>query len=112
MANNGIMGKYKGIKVYRTTYEDYVNNRNYLDMENMYCIDDEIIYKNEIFAKFDGYRVDEIDLHKRVEFYKVPKMVVKDRGVSWTDTLNVPTPVQTPNIEFKSADEILTEVYC
>ena len=109
---NGIMGKYKGIKVYKTTYEDYVNNRNYLDMENMYCIGDEIIYKNEIFANFDGRVVDEIDSYKRVEFYKVPKVVVKDRGVSWTDTLDVPVSVEIPNIDFKSADEILAGVYC
>lgn len=51
---NDIIGKYRGIKVYKVTLPEYVNGRLYKDEENMYLIDGELIYKNEIFAKYDG----------------------------------------------------------
>ena len=70
---NDIVGKYRGIKVYKVTLPEYVNGRLYKDEENMYLIDGELIYKNEIFAKYDGNYVTEYDPHKRAEYYTVPK---------------------------------------
>ena len=70
---NDIVGKFKGIKVYRVTLPEYVNGRLYKDEENMYLINGELIYKNEVFAKYDGNYVTEYDPHKRAEYYTVPK---------------------------------------
>ena len=70
---NDIVGKYKGIKVYRVTLPVYVNGRLYKDEDNIYLIDGELIYKNEIFAKYDGNYVEEYDPHERATYYTVPK---------------------------------------
>ena len=80
----GIIGTYKGIMVYRVTLPEYVNGRLYKDEENMYLIDRDIIYKNEIFAKFDGKFVDEWPVHQRAIFYRIPEVKIKDRGIEWT----------------------------
>ena len=74
---NDIIGKYRGIKVYKVTLPEYVNGRLYKDEENMYLIDGELIYKNEIFAKYDGNYVSELDAHLRREFYTVPAIKVR-----------------------------------
>ena len=81
---NDIIGKYNGIKVYKVTLPEYVNARLYKDEENMYLIDGDIIYKNEIFAKFDGRYVDEWPVHQRAIFYRIPEIKINDRGVEWT----------------------------
>ena len=116
---NNIVGKYKGIKVYKITLPEYVNGRLYKDEENMYLIDGDIIYKNEIFAKFDGKFVDEWPVHQRAIFYRIPEVKIKDRGVEWTaDSLEADiaktaeneTKNSLPlgNFEFKTVDEILS----
>ena len=56
---NDLVGKFKGIPVYKSNMVDYVNNRRYYDEDNMFLIDGELIYKNEIFAKYDGNYVTE-----------------------------------------------------
>ena len=66
-----IVGKYKGIKVYRATLPEYVNSRLYKDEENMYLIGEDLIYKNEVFARYNGTYVNELDLHQRYELYSV-----------------------------------------
>lgn len=85
----GIIGKYKGIKVYKTILPIYVNSRLYKDEENMYLIDGDIIYKNEIFAKYDGKYVTEYDPHERATYYTIPKFEFKmeDRGVDFSSSL-------------------------
>ena len=88
---NDIIGKYRGIKVYKVTLPEYVNGRLYKDEENMYLIDGELIYKNEIFAKYDGNYVSELDAHLRREFYTVPAIqeciadIVEERKKSWIE---------------------------
>ena len=77
---SAIMGKFQGIKVYKTTLPEYVNMRLYKDEENMYIIDDDMIYKNEIFAKWDGKYVNELDPYERAVYYTIPKVKVEDRG--------------------------------
>ena len=66
-----IVGKYKGIKVYEVTVPEYINGRLYKDEENMYLIGEDLIYKNEVFATYNGTYVNELDLHQRYEFYRV-----------------------------------------
>lgn len=80
----GIIGKYKGTPVYKVTLPEYVNNRLYKDEERMFLIDGDIIYKNEIFAKFDGKYVSELDIHLRSTFYRIPEIKIQNRGVEWT----------------------------
>ena len=70
---SAIMGKFEGIRVYKTTLPEYVNMRLYKDEENIYVIDDDMIYKNEIFAKWDGNYVTELDPHERAVYYTIPK---------------------------------------
>lgn len=82
-----IIGKYKGIKVYRVTLPEYVNSRLYKNEENMYLINGELIYKNEIFAKYDGSYVEEYDPHERATYYTIPAIKVSDRGVKFTSSI-------------------------
>lgn len=77
---SAIMGKFQGIKVYKTTLPEYVNMRLYKDEENMYIIDDDMIYKNEIFAKWDGKYVNELEPRQRAVYYTIPKVKVENRG--------------------------------
>ena len=70
---SGIMGTFQGIKVYKTTLPEYVNRRLYKDEENIYIIEDDMIYKNEIFAKWDGKYVNELDPYERAVYYTIPK---------------------------------------
>lgn len=77
---SAIMGKFQGIKVYKTTLPEYVNMRLYKDEENIYIIGEDMIYKNEIFAKWDGRYVNELDPHKRAIYYTIPQIKVEDRG--------------------------------
>ena len=77
---SAIMGKFQGIKVYKTTLPEYVNMRLYKDEENMYVIDGDMIYKNEIFAKWDGKYVNELDPYERAVYYTIPQIKVEDRG--------------------------------
>lgn len=117
---NDIIGKYRGIKVYKVTLPEYVNGRLYKDEENMYLIDGELIYKNEIFAKYDGNYVSELDAHLRREFYTVPAIKVRtpekpstssigmDEGDSYSDSeTKTEDAVVFSNFEFKTVDEIL-----
>jgi hypothetical protein len=39
-----------------------------------------LIYKNEIFAKYDGNYVTEYGPHERAVYYTIPKIKVEDRG--------------------------------
>ena len=84
----GIIGKYKRIMVYKVTLPEYVNGRLYKDEENMYLIDGELIYKNEIFAKYDGNYVTEYDPHERATYYTIPAIKIEDRGVEFTTSLS------------------------
>ena len=117
---NDIVGKFKGIPVYKSNIVDYVNNRYYYDQENMYLIDGELIYKNEIFAKYDGKYVSELDAHLRSTFYTVPAI----RGVKSTSSIgtekgdtNSKSETKTEDAvassEFKPEDvtDVLTSVY-
>lgn len=76
----GIIGTYKHRRVYRVTLPEYVNDRLYKNEENMYIINDDMIYKNEIFAKWDGKYVNELDPHQRAVYYTIPQIKVEDRG--------------------------------
>lgn len=73
----GIIGRYKGTPVYKVTLPEYVNSRLYKDEIRMFLIDGELIYKNEIFAKYDGNYVTEYDPHERATYYTVPAIKVR-----------------------------------
>ena len=128
---NDIVGKYKGIKVYRVTLPVYVNGRLYKDEDNIYLIDGELIYKNEIFAKYDGNYVEEYDPHERATYYTVPKfgagtdpIPAINRGVEFTSSIGTDdgdsysetetkTEYAAPVSDFKPEDvtDVLTSVY-
>ena len=78
---NDLVGKFKGIPVYKSNMVDYVNNRRYYDEDNMFLINGELIYKNEIFAKYDGNYVTEYDPHQRATYYTIPAIKVDKRGL-------------------------------
>ena len=110
---NDLVGKFKGIPVYKSNMVDYVNNRRYYDEDNMFLIDGELIYKNEIFAKYDGNYVTEYDPHKRAEYYTIPKIttatveakVMADgKGVRHVEyETNLPDPVGISKTEMKNS---------
>ena len=99
-----IVGKYQGIKVYRVTLPEYVNGRLYKDEENMYLIDGELIYKNEIFAKYDGKYVTEYDPHQRATYYTIPAIKVDKRGVEFTSSIGTDEGDSYSNSETKTED--------
>jgi hypothetical protein len=107
-----IIGKYRGIKVYRVTLPEYVNGRSYKDEENMYLIDGELIYKNEIFAKYDGRYVEEYDAYKRATYYTMPvveaKVTTNGKGVTHVEyETNLSVPVGNSKNESKTSTEKL-----
>ena len=79
-----------------------------------------MIYKNEIFAKYDGNYVTEYDLHKRATYYTIPAVKVESRGVEFTSSIGADKgdsnsnsetkpseTVPVSDFEFKTVDEIL-----
>ena len=113
---NDLVGKFKGIPVYKSNMVDYVNNRRYYDEDNMFLINGELIYKNEIFAKYDGNYVSELDAHLRREFYTIPdnfkRAISNYNADNDRDTVNkekneTENLFSTGNFEFKTVDEIL-----
>ena len=106
MARNAesLVGKFHGIPVYKTNMVEYVNNRYYKDDVNMYLINGELIYKNEVFAKYDGNYVTEYDLHQRAEFYTVPAIKIENRGVEFTSSLGMDEGDSNSNSETKTED--------
>lgn len=121
---NDLVGKFKGIPVYKSNMVDYVNNRHYYDEDNIFLIDGELIYKNEIFAKYDGNYVTEYDPHKRAEYYTIPAIKVDKRGVEFTSSIGTDEGDSYSNSETKTEDaapvsdfkpedvtDVLTSVY-
>ena len=96
---NDLVGKFKGIPVYKSNMVDYVNNRHYYDEDNIFLIDGELIYKNEIFAKYDGNYVTEYDPHERAEYYTIPAIKVSNRGVEFTSSIGAEDAVVSSNYE-------------
>lgn len=99
-----IVGKYKGIKVYRVSLPEYVNGRLYKDEDNIYLIDGELIYKNEIFAKYDGNYVTEYDPHERATYYTVPAIKMESRGVEFSSSTGTARGSTNSNFETKKED--------
>lgn len=125
---SAIMGKFQGIKVYKTTLPEYVNMRLYKDEENMYIIDGDMIYKNEIFAKWDGKYVNELDPYERAVYYTVPKfgagtdpipqIKIEDRGTQSANGNDISfssgkMTVEEKNelVEVVKAEDVLAGVY-
>ena len=89
-----IIGKYRSRKVYRTNTTDYINKRLYNNEEDIFLINREMIYKNEVFATYDGAYVTELDYNQKYEFYRIPepavKVVTDGKGVKYETNLSVP----------------------
>ena len=117
---NDIIGKYKGIPVYKSNIVDYVNNQHYQDEDSIFLINGELIYKNEIFAKYDGNYVTEYDKHERAKYYTIPKRrgypSISSSGncdegsVSKNETKTEDTPVSS-NFQPEDVDATLMGVY-
>ena len=107
----GIVGIYKGIKVYKVTLPEYVNGRLYKDEDNIYLIDGELIYKNKVFAKYDGNYVTEYDVHERAEFYIIPKLKVDTRGVEFTSSIGTADRDTNLDSEVKTEDAVVSSTF-
>ena len=103
---NDLVGKFKGIPVYKSNMVDYVNNRHYYDEDNIFLIDGELIYKNEIFAKYDGNYVTEYDPHQRAEYYTIPAIKVSNRGVEFTSSIGATDGDTNSNYETETEDAV------
>lgn len=104
IGNDLIIGKFKGIPVYKSNMVDYVNNRHYYDEDNMFLIDGELIYKNEIFAKYDGNYVTEYDPHQRATYYTIPAIKVNNRGVEFSSSIGTDEGDIVSNSETKTPE--------
>ena len=105
------IGKFEGMPVYATTAPAYIMKKYYNDNSAIYLIGDSLIRSNEVFARYDGKEVHEIDLHERYRFYN-PEEKEKRTNTPATPeiTVSYPNPNKTP-ILTKSAEEILQGVY-
>ena len=121
---NDIVGKYKGIKVYKVTFPEYVNSRLYKNKDNIYLIDGELIYNNKAFASYNGNYVSDYDPHKKRTFYTVPTFTVSGGiGKEGYDTANgnfkskdskensSTSGNETKTEPFKSVEETIEGVY-
>lgn len=119
---NDIVGKYKGIKVYKVTFPEYVNSRLYKNKDNIYLIDGELIYNNEAFASYNGNYVSDYDPHKKRTFYTVPTFTAsegignKSLSEEGYDTANGKSEPETSSTsgnetKTKSVEETLAGVF-
>ncbi len=107
---DGIIGKYSGRKVYRTNTTDYINKKLYNNKENIYIVNREMIYKNEVFATYDGMFVQELDYNQRYIFYKIPetatveaKVMTDGKGVRYVEyETHLPAPTGNSKNEMKN----------
>lgn len=110
-----IIGKYSGRKVYKTNTTDYINKRLYNNKEDIFLINREMIYKNTVFATYDGTYVKEFDYNQKYEFYKVPepadveaKVVTDGKGLRYVEyEINLSVPVGNSKNETKTSTEKL-----
>ena len=108
-----IIGKFAGRKVYRTNTTDYINKRLYNNEEDIFLINREMIYKNEVFATYDGTYVKELDYNQKYEFYRKPepavveaKVVTDGKGVKYVEyETNLSVPVGNSKNETKTSTE-------
>ena len=71
-----------------------------------------MIYKNEVFATYDGTYVKELDPHQRYAFYRIPEPVVVEgkvatdgKGVKYVEyETKLSTPVGKPKNETENLD--------
>ena len=114
---NDLVGKFKGIPVYKSNMVDYVNNRRYYDEDNMFLINGELIYKNEIFAKYDGNYVTEYDPHQRATYYTIPAIKVRTPEEPSTSSIGMNEGDMVSKNEMKNSfqpedvTDVLTSVY-
>lgn len=108
-----IIGKFNGKKVYKTNTTDYINKRLYNNVEDIFLINREMIYKNEVFATYDGTYVKELDYNQKYEFYRIPepavveaKVVTDGKGVRYVEyETNLSVPVGNSKNEVKTSTE-------
>lgn len=98
-----MIGRYNGRKVYRTTLPEYVNGRYYKNEEDVYLIDTDLIFRNEIIASYDGKYVSEYDLKDRATYYTIPVEVAKTANKEKNET-EIPSSTGT-------AEEVLAGLY-
>jgi hypothetical protein len=110
---NEIIGKFNGRRVYKTNTTDYINKRLYNNEEDIFLINREMIYKNEVFATYDGTYVKELDYNQKYEFYRIPepatveaKVVIDGKGVKYVEyETNLSIPVGNSKNETKTSTE-------
>jgi hypothetical protein len=108
-----IIGKFAGRRVYKTNTTDYINKRLYNNVEDIFLINREMIYKNEVFATYDGTYVKELDYNQKYEFYRIPepatveaKVVTDGKGVKYVEyETNLSIPVGNSKNETKTSTE-------
>lgn len=95
-SEKGLIATYKGISVYKVTKEQYIKEKYYDNLNDMFIIDDLIIINNLVVGKFDVYKqaIVELPITEVRSYYAViAEEPVKD-DTGW-----------------ESADDILNNVY-
>ena len=103
-----VIGKFNGRKVYKTNTTEYINKRLYNNDEDIFLINTEMIYKNRVFATYDGTYVQELDYNQKYEFYKIPEPVAKvmadGKGVKYVEyETKLSVPVGNSKNEMKNS---------
>lgn len=109
-----VIGKFNGRKVYKTNTTEYINKRLYNNDEDIFLINTEMIYKNRVFATYDGTYVQELDYNQKYEFYKIPEPVVVEakvmadgKGVKYVEyETKLSVPVGNSKNEMKNSEAV------
>lgn len=108
-----VFGRFEGTNVYKIDLQTYIKYEYYLDDEDMYLINDDLIYKNQIIGRWDGKHVHEWSPRERTTFYdynfKEEEPVVE--YIAETDEPVVNVEINLETIEAASAEELLAGVY-
>lgn len=98
---NGLIGTYRGIAVYRTTKEQYIEDGYYKNPNDMFIIDNLLIKNNYVVGKFnDMYRKITPLPVEQIKKYYIAEEPVKEVMAGLIEATG-----------WETADDILNSVY-
>ena len=100
-SEKGLIATYKGIAVYKVTKEQYIKEKYYDNLNDMFIIDDLIIVNNLVVGKFDVYKQ---------AIVKLPITEIRSYYARTPSFVTAEEPVKDAT-GWESADDILNNVY-
>lgn len=102
------IGSYKGKKCYTCNEQEYINVlKNGTDGDNIFIIDETMVYHNTIIGYYDGSRVK--DVYDNKEYYKQKEKRKKEKKNQPVEA-EVAEPV-LPDIHFEDYTAVVDEFF-